>query len=187
MTSIPPVALADTLDEVSALIRAANAPSPPAPPPPPPPPMLDEAGVAMIKGFIEQEEGNKLTAYQDIGGVWTIGYGHTPASPGQTVTQAQSDMLLVSDLLKFADTILPLLTLVPGVGQYAALISLAYNIGVSAFKASTVLKMHNAGNHPAAADAFLLWDKAHVDGQLVTVPPLLARRQAERAMYLGAS
>jgi hypothetical protein len=36
-----------------------------------------------------------------------------------------------------------------------------------------------------AADAFLMWDKDHQDGQLVVVPGLLKRRQIERAYYLN--
>ena len=39
-------------------------------------------------------------------------------------------------------------------------------------------------NANAAADAFLLWDKTHIDGQLVTVKGLLNRRRKERALYL---
>ena len=50
---------------------------------------------------------------------------------------------------------------------------------------STVLRQHRAGNYTAAADAFLMWDKDHCDGQLVTVPGLLRRRQLERGFYLS--
>jgi hypothetical protein len=37
----------------------------------------------------------------------------------------------------------------------------------------------------AIADAFLIWDKDHQDGQLVVVPGLLERREIERAYYLN--
>jgi lysozyme len=45
--------------------------------------------------------------------------------------------------------------------------------------------VHNEGNVAGAADAFLLWDKGHVNGQLVIIPGLLNRRQGERAFYLS--
>ena len=47
-----------------------------------------------------------------------------------------------------------------------------------------MLRNFNAGNISAAADAFLMWDKGHVDGQAVEIPGLLKRRQAERAIFL---
>lgn len=178
--------VADTFDALSTLIRAQVPPAAPAPDAPPQD--LATAAISLVKPFVEMEEGDKLTAYQDINGTWTIGYGHTlNVTPGMTITQPQADMLLAQDLLTFAGQILPLLTVIPGVGQYAALISLAYNIGVTAFKTSSVLKAHNAGNPPTAAADFLLWDKAHVNGVLTEIPGLLARRKAEAAMYLGTA
>jgi hypothetical protein len=53
------------------------------------------AGLALI----EQFEGLELEAYQDLVGVWTIGYGHTRGvRPGQTVTKAEAEALLQQDL-----------------------------------------------------------------------------------------
>ena len=69
--------------------------------------------------------------------------------------------------------------------QFDAMVSLCFNIGVGAFRSSTVLRQHRAGNYAAAGDAFLMWDKDHQDGVLVEVPGLLKRRQIERAFYLG--
>jgi lysozyme len=48
-----------------------------------------------------------------------------------------------------------------------------------------VLRQHLAGNPTAAADAFLMWDKAHVDGGIQVVPGLLNRRQRERELFLA--
>jgi lysozyme len=64
------------------------------------------------------------------------------------------------------------------------MVSLTFNVGMQGFLGSSVRRLHNAGEFPAAAGAFLLWDKAHVDGQLVTLPGLLNRRRAEEALYL---
>lgn len=47
---------------------------------------------------IKSDEGCRLISYQDGGGVWTIGYGHTAgADPGNTCTQAQADIWLIQD------------------------------------------------------------------------------------------
>jgi GH24 family phage-related lysozyme (muramidase) len=40
-------------------------------------------------------------------------------------------------------------------------------------------------NRTKDLDAFLMWDKAHVDGQLVEVNGLKNRRSAERTLYLA--
>ncbi len=51
------------------------------------------AGLAMTKSF----EGLRLTAYQDVAGIWTCGYGSTfPAvHPGETVTEAEAEQRLI--------------------------------------------------------------------------------------------
>jgi GH24 family phage-related lysozyme (muramidase) len=54
---------------------------------------LSEA-LSIIKEF----EGCELTAYQDIVGVWTIGWGTTEGvTPGMTITQLQADQFLEND------------------------------------------------------------------------------------------
>lgn len=180
MSDLLPVA--DTLDELSKLIRTAAATPAPAPAPAP---SLTDAAMSLIKPFIEQKEGDQLTAYRDSGGTWTIGYGHTVGvTQGMTITQAQADAMFATDLMAFASGVLPLLTKIPTTGQFAAMISLAYNIGLGGFKTSSVRTAHNAGNFTTAAADFLLWDKEHENGALVVVPGLLSRRQAESAMYL---
>ncbi len=69
--------------------------------------------------------------------------------------------------------------------QFAAMVSLCFNIGWGNFRTSSVLRLHVAAQPGAAADAFLLWDKAHVNGVLQEVPGLLSRRQRERDLYLA--
>jgi lysozyme len=141
---------------------------------------MNAAGIALIKDF----EGCELAAYQDTGGIWTIGVGHTPAEPGQTITEDQADALLQGDVSYAEIAVKAAIRVVTNDNQLAAMTSLAFNIGVGAFRASSVLRRHNEANFPAAADAFLLWDKAHVDGQLLVLGGLLRRRQVERALYL---
>lgn len=68
--------------------------------------------------------------------------------------------------------------------QFDAMVSLCYNIGPANFATSSVAKLHNAGNHSAAADAFLKWNKGRVRGKLTVLEGLNRRRHAERKLYL---
>lgn len=137
-------------------------------------------------------ESCRLTSYQDPAGIWTIGWGSTfyrngyPVKEGQTISQGVADGLLAWGMTAAANGVLPLVS-GGSINQQAAMIDLAYNIGLAAFRSSSVLRLFLAGDIYGAADAFLMWDKAHVDGQLVELDGLLRRRQAERALFLSAS
>ena len=140
---------------------------------------INPSGLELIKSF----EGLRLTAYRCPAGVWTIGYGHTgPAvTPGQRITEAEADALLRGDLDRFEVGVAHALDGAATTdNQFAAMVSLAFNIGLGAFQRSTVLWQHKAGNRQRAAAAFLLWIK----GGGHTLPGLVRRRAAERALYL---
>lgn len=142
----------------------------------------DAVGRAMITRF----EGCVLEPYEDVAGIRTVGVGHVirPGDPTGPITQAEADALLANDLRVVDACLASNLTGPVGQNQWNAMASLAFNIGCGAFIASSVRKFVNGGDFLAAADAFLLWDKATVDGKLVAVPSLLARRRAERACFL---
>ena len=144
---------------------------------------INAAGLQLIEHF----EGLRLTAYQDVAGIWTIGYGHTRGVfPAMVITAAQAQQALQDDLLTAQGAVD---TAVAGSAtsddQFAAMVSLCFNIGAANYRASTVLREHRAGNYPAAADAFLLWNKATIDGVLTPVAGLTSRRTAERQLYLS--
>jgi lysozyme len=142
---------------------------------------INDAGLQLITS----SEGLRLQAYQDIAGIWTIGYGHTGGvQPGMNITAAQATQFLMQDLATIEGQIASATADVPTTdNQFAAMVSLGFNIGWGNFKTSSVLRFHLAQQPANAATAFDLWDKAHVDGQLVEVPGLLARRQREAALY----
>lgn len=54
---------------------------------------------SLAAALIAVFEGERLTAYQDTGGVWTIGIGHTGsmAKPGTTITHEDSAALFKTD------------------------------------------------------------------------------------------
>ncbi|KAF0813583.1 Lysozyme RrrD [Andreprevotia sp. IGB-42] len=131
--------------------------------------------------LIALSEGCKLRAYLCPAGVWTIGWGQTDhVKRGMVWTQAQADDDLCAELAALAREVRNACHVDTGANELGALCSLAYNIGVGAFRKSTVLRQHNAGNPQAAARAFALWNKAA--GKVL--PGLASRRAREAALYL---
>lgn len=138
------------------------------------------------RSFIEQQEGLSLTAYFDVDG-YSIGYGHHGGGvvAGMTITQAQADAFLASDLVWVEAAVCHLVTVALTDNQFSALCDFVYNEGAGALQSSTTLIRLNAGDYQGAADALLLWERVRNSaGDLVDSPALLARRQAERAMFL---
>lgn len=133
------------------------------------------AGLALIKKF----EGCKLQAYLCPAGVPTIGWGHTrDVKLGQRITQHQADVILESDLDVYEENVAELC---PGTNenQFSALVSFAYNLGVTNLGSSTLRKKYLRGDLAGAAAEFGKWVKAK--GQVL--PGLVARRAAERALF----
>jgi lysozyme len=135
--------------------------------------------VEMLKGF----EHCRLIAYQDIVGVWTIGWGETlGVVEGMVWTQDQADERLRRRAWQF---MLAVLAKCPQLHAerselLAACTSLAYNIGTGAFGASSVSRKTKRKDYTGAANSFLLWNKAA--GRVVR--GLTLRRQSERLEYL---
>lgn len=138
---------------------------------------INKAGLDLIKEF----EGLRLNAYADIVGVWTIGYGHTKGvKKGQKITEAQAEEFLKSDL-KWAEEAVSTLVSPPlNENQFAALVSLIFNIGASAFKRSTLLKKLNAGDFHGACMQFKSW--SYAGGNFV--PGLQRRRLKEMDLFV---
>jgi len=95
-------------------------------------------------------------------------------------TQEQADARFLEDLTKFGEQVARLLGDAPTTAhQWAALVSLAYNIGTGALAKSTVLRKHKAGDYEGAAKAFSMWNKN--DGKVMA--GLTRRRRAEAKLY----
>ena len=105
---------------------------------------IPESAITLIKHF----EGCRLKAYRDIGGVLTIGYGHTgqEVKEGMEITQDEADMLLEHDMGHFARAVLMLTKQVLTDNQFAALISFTFNLGTGAYQRSTLRQMINRGD-----------------------------------------
>jgi lysozyme len=101
------------------------------------------------------------------------------------ITENQAAVLLTADLARYEKAVLDAVTLPLKQYEFDALVSLVFNIGVSAFRTSTVVRHLSAGDRAAAAAAFSQWNKARVGGSLVVLPGLVARRLAERRLFEG--
>lgn len=147
-------------------------------------------GVVMIA----TKESCRLRAYKNFPKEpWTCGYGETDGVGPNTVwTQEYADQRFCDSLTLFRDEVLAACTAEPNEHELAAMVSLAYNIGMGwkgkskpkgakdGFRQSTVLRQHNAGHKENASRAFGLWNKAN--GQVMN--GLVARRAEEAALYL---
>lgn len=142
--------------------------------------IITVAGLKLIQRF----EGVRLTAYRDVVGVLTIGFGHTgpDVTEGLTITQEQAEDLLRRDVKRFEQGVESLVARPASPPQFDAMVSLAFNIGLNAFKESTVLKRFNAGDIHGAAEAFILWIK----GKGVIYEGLVRRRAAEIVRFMSA-
>src|SRR5690606_31851608 len=116
---------------------------------------ISAAGLAHIKKW----EGCKLTAYKDVAGVWTIGYGSTGnhVKPGMKITQSEADALLRKDLDRFERSVSSHVKVPLNDNQFAALVSFSFNVGTGAFQKSTLLKKLNAGDYNAVPTELMKW------------------------------
>lgn len=142
---------------------------------------LSQRGIDLIKQF----EGYSSKAYPDPATgrePWTIGYGTTKGvKPGMVVTAEQAEKMLRDDVAKFESGVSSLITAPTTQGQFDAMVSLAYNIGLGNFGKSTLLKKHNARCYTCAADQFRVWNRAN--GKVMN--GLTKRRAAEREVYMS--
>ena len=86
-----------------------------------------------LRDFVAAWESLRTHAYQDVAGVWTIGYGRTQdVQPGDTCTQDQAAEWLDETLTDFGKRLQRYMTREPSQQQYDALASAAFNCGVAA-------------------------------------------------------
>ncbi len=139
-------------------------------------------GINLIKRF----EGLELESYQDIAGIWTIGYGHTgrEVGPDQHISENEAEALLRHDLISREKAVSRLTRVALNQFEFDALVSFVYNVGVGAYERSTARKRLNKGDREGAADALTWFNKATVNGVLRPVTGLTRRRAAERSLFL---
>lgn len=130
--------------------------------------MAEITTLALAAALIGVFEGEKLQAYQDTGGVWTIGIGHTKGvEPGMVITHEQS-------LEFFAQDAQPLLAMVASrpVLEAAALVSYGFNCGAGALY--KIISGQDTLSNP----------KHTTDRKGNTLRGLVARRRLEETLIL---
>ena len=116
------------------------------------------------------------------GSPWTIGWGHTgiDVHPGQKIDEDKADDLLEADLSFFESNVEALLPEGVTSNYFSACVSLAYNIGLTAFAKSTVLRKFDDHDMIGAAEAFKMWNKS--GGKVLK--GLKTRRAKESELFL---
>ncbi len=137
---------------------------------------ISDKGLSLIKEF----EGLRLKAYYCPAHILTIGYGHTGSDvkPGQVINPERADELLRKDVARFEDGVRNIAGPMTQ-GQFDALVSFAFNLGLGNLMSSTLLKKHKSGDYKGAAEQFGKWVNAggrRLEG-------LVKRRAAEAALY----
>ena len=123
---------------------------------------LDIEGVKTL----EELEGLKLKAYKCSAGVWTIGIGNTfyedgtKVKEGDSITKIQAYFLFNLISKKFIDAINDNVKVKINQNQFNSLFCWVYNVGIYAFKNSTLLRILNVNpNDGNIAKQFLRWNK----------------------------
>lgn len=156
---------------------------------------VSDAAIRMVK----HHEGVRLRPYRCPALLWTTAVGHVidpshaavkyedrknlpiPAGWDRSLTMDEVDAILAQDLGRFERGVARLCpAAVNHQGQFDALVSFAFNVGLGNLQRSSIRMRYNRGDIEGAADAFLMWTKAA--GRVL--PGLVKRRQDERAMFL---
>ncbi|HZV17996.1 MAG TPA: lysozyme [Sphingobium sp.] len=137
--------------------------------------------MAIATPLVERWEGTRLAPYRDIAGIPTVCTGETRVEMRRYTPAECAAMLRRALANNYAPAVLkavPALRDRPN--QFAAAISLTYNIGEVAFARSTVARRFNAGDWRGGCDAFLMWVNA--GGR--RIQGLVNRREDERRLCL---
>ncbi|GAK26258.1 lysozyme [Serratia liquefaciens] len=144
---------------------------------------ISKTGIELIKRF----EGLELKAYQDSVGVWTIGYGRTQPvdgkkiGPDMVIDQATANRLLKCGVVQYEQGVNQLVKVKITQGQFDALVSFAYNLGLRSLSTSTLLRKLNASDKQGASNEFGKW----VNAGGIRLNGLVERREAERVLFLS--
>ena len=142
---------------------------------------VSNKGLELIKEF----EGFSSVAYLCSAKKATIGYGNTfwedgtPVKIGDQISKERAETLLKHVVDNFSVAVEVDIKIEVTQNQFDAMVSLAYNIGLGAFKNSTLLRQLNRGNFVDASQEFLRWNKSNGKPLL----GLTRRREREKLLF----
>lgn len=147
--------------------------------------------------IIKHDEGVKTRPYQCPALLWTVGVGHVidpnhikvplaqrkalpiPEGWDRTLSMDEVDNILKQDLARFEAGVMRLCPKGKSQGQFDALVSFSFNVGLGNLQNSTLRMKHNREDYAGAAQEFLKWNKA--GGKVLK--GLDKRRKGEKALY----
>ncbi len=143
-----------------------------------------DRGIALIKEF----ESLRLAPYHDAAGYPTVGYGHllsmdkwADLKQWPAITEEKADALLRSDTVNSERAVERFISAPLTQGQFDALVSFTFNLGVGALQASTLRRVLNLRDYPEVPKQLRRW--VYADGRRLR--GLVRRREAE--ILLGAN
>ena len=146
---------------------------------------------------IKKDEGVRNRPYQCPALLWTVGVGHVidpnhakvpladrkqlpiPTGWDRVLSSDEIDEILRKDLNRFETGVLRLIKVPLTQGQFDALVSFSFNVGLGNLQNSTLRMKVNRSEFEAAAEQFLVWTKA--GGKVL--PGLVKRRTHEKEMF----
>jgi lysozyme len=136
--------------------------------------------------FIKTMEGFRDVAYQDVAGVWTIGYGtismgDRKVQEGDRITEAVAEDYLRADVESSEKAVNDLVRVPLSQPQFDSLVSFVYNLGRAAFANSTLLRYLENRQYVEAAWQFNRW--VYAGGKMI--PGLAKRRELEKNMFMS--
>jgi len=149
--------------------------------------------------MIKHHEGVRTKPYQCPALLWTCGVGHVidpmhgrlkleerknlpiPSGWDRTLTMGEVDDILKKDLARFESGVARLCPVNLTQGQFDALVSFSFNVGLGNLQRSTIRMKVNRQDFEGAAEGFLDWTKA--GGKVLK--GLVTRRNDEKALFLS--
>ena len=146
---------------------------------------------------IKKDEGVRNRPYQCPALLWTVGVGHVidpqhakvpmadrkqlpiPADWDRVLSPDEIDDILRKDLERFEAGVSRLIKVELTQGQFDALVSFSFNVGLGNLQNSTLRMKVNRSDFEGAAEQFLVWTKA--GGRVL--PGLVKRRSHEKEMF----
>lgn len=138
--------------------------------------------------MIKHHEGVRYEPYRCPAGLWTVGVGHLigdgktlPPDWKRKFSTQEVDSILAADLRRFERGVLRLCPVPLSQGQFDALVSFSFNVGLGALQRSTLRMKTNRGDKSGAVKEFMKWTK----GGGRVLPGLVTRRKDEANLYMS--
>lgn len=145
---------------------------------------ISEEGLSLIKKFegCPVDQDGNCYSYQDVVGVWTIGFGRTKdVKEGDKMTKEEAVYLLEEEMMEYEGYINDLVEVPLEQNQFDALVSWVYNLGSGNLQSSTMLRVLNEGKYEEVPAQIRRWNKA--GGEVYE--GLVKRRESEAVMFMG--